>query len=118
MRHSLSKRRQLTLSQTKKVRFTTLPGTPPLANSQFATDVSNLLDCSPFMSNQPRSDMPAKITLFDTKTKPLYCFGSHPRNFISYQPQGKLLLTAGFGNLAGGVDVWDVSTRNKIAEFK
>jgi translation initiation factor 2A len=62
--------------------------------------------------------MPAKIQMFDAKTKPVYSFGNHPRNFLLYQPQGKLLLTAGFGNLAGGVDVWDISTRNKVAEFK
>ena len=62
--------------------------------------------------------MPARTQLFDTKNKPLHSFGSDPRNFLLYQPQGKLLLSAGFGNLAGGVDVWDMSTRNKVAEFK
>jgi len=56
--------------------------------------------------------------MFDTKTKPVYSFGAQPRNFLAYQPQGRLLLTAGFGNLAGGVDIWDISTRNKVAEFK
>lgn len=62
--------------------------------------------------------MPARTQLYDTKNKPLHSFGSEPRNFLLYQPQGKLLLSAGFGNLAGGVDVWDLSTRNKVAEFK
>lgn len=62
--------------------------------------------------------MPARTQLFDIKNKPQHSFGSDPRNFLLYQPQGKLLLSAGFGNLAGGVDVWDMSTRNKVAEFK
>nr|XP_019048990.1 translation initiation factor 2A [Kwoniella bestiolae CBS 10118]OCF27920.1 translation initiation factor 2A [Kwoniella bestiolae CBS 10118] len=62
--------------------------------------------------------MPARVQLFDMKAKPVHSFGSQHRNFLLYQPQGRLLLSAGFGNLAGGVDVWDVSTRNKVAEFK
>ncbi|AFR98792.1 translation initiation factor 2A [Cryptococcus neoformans C23] len=62
--------------------------------------------------------MPARTQMFDLKAKPVYSFGENPRNTLVYQPQGKLLLSAGFGNLAGGIDIWDVSTRNKIAEFK
>lgn len=62
--------------------------------------------------------MPARTQMFDLKAKPVYSFGESPRNTLVYQPQGKLLLSAGFGNLAGGIDIWDVSTRNKVAEFK
>ncbi|OCF36320.1 translation initiation factor 2A [Kwoniella heveanensis BCC8398] len=62
--------------------------------------------------------MPARVQMFDLKAKPVHSFGSQHRNFLLYQPQGRLLISAGFGNLAGGVDVWDVSTRNKVAEFK
>ncbi|WVO14696.1 hypothetical protein L204_102334 [Cryptococcus depauperatus] len=62
--------------------------------------------------------MPAKTQIFDLKAKPVFSFGENPRNFLAYQPQGKLLLSAGFGNLAGSVDIWDVSTRKKVAEFK
>ncbi|KAK8861714.1 hypothetical protein IAR55_002537 [Kwoniella newhampshirensis] len=62
--------------------------------------------------------MPSKTQLFDSKAKPVHSFGNQHRNFVQYQPQGRLLLSAGFGNLAGGVDVWDVSTRTKVAEFK
>ncbi|KAK4686187.1 translation initiation factor 2A, partial [Tremellales sp. Uapishka_1] len=62
--------------------------------------------------------MPARTQVFDNKAKAVHSFGSGHRNFLSYQPQGKLLLSAGFGNLAGGVDIWDVSTRKKVAEFK
>jgi len=64
------------------------------------------------------ADMPSRTQLFDSKTKPTHSFGSQHRNVLLYQPQGRLLLSAGFGNLAGGVDIWDVSTRNKVAEFK
>lgn len=62
--------------------------------------------------------MPARTVVFDTRAKPVHSFGSGPHNFLLYQPQGKLLLVAGFGNLQGGVDVLDVSTRKKIASFK
>lgn len=62
--------------------------------------------------------MPARTQTYDHKAKPIFNFGNNHRNFVSYQPQGRLLLSAGFGNLAGGVDVWEISTRKKIAEFK
>ena len=62
--------------------------------------------------------MPAKVQLYDLKARPIHNFGNQHRNVLSYQPQGRLLLTAGFGNLAGGIDIWDVSTRTKVAEFK
>lgn len=55
--------------------------------------------------------------MFDIRAKAVHSFGSAPRNFLSYQPQGRLLLSAGFGNLAGGIDIWEVSTRKKVAEF-
>ena len=63
-------------------------------------------------------DMPARTQLFDHKAKPTHSLGSQHRNFLLYQPQGRLLLSAGFGNLAGGVDIWDVVTQDKVAEFK
>lgn len=63
-------------------------------------------------------DMPAQVQMFDLKAKPIHSFGSQHRNFLLYQPQGRLLLSAGFGNLAGGIDIWEVSTRKKVAEFK
>jgi translation initiation factor 2A len=62
--------------------------------------------------------MPAQVKVFDTRGKPVHSFGPNHRNFLSYQPQGRLLLSAGFGNLAGGIDIWEVSTRKKVAEFK
>jgi len=62
--------------------------------------------------------MPSQVKVFDTRGKPVHSFGPNHRNFLSYQPQGRLLLSAGFGNLAGGIDIWEVSTRKKVAEFK
>jgi len=32
---------------------------------------------------------------------------SYPHNFISFNPQGRLVALAGFGNLQGKVDVYD-----------
>lgn len=95
----------------------TLPGIPLPGTSLFAMAVS-------FPSAALHrililiTDMPAQIQLFNTKAKSIYSFGAQHRNIILYQPQGRLLLTAGFGNLAGGVDIWDVSTRVKVAEFR
>ncbi|RXK39670.1 hypothetical protein M231_03024 [Tremella mesenterica] len=62
--------------------------------------------------------MPARVQLYDLKAKPIHSFGPQHRNVVMYQPQGRLLLSAGFGNLSGGVDIWDISTRNKVGEFQ
>ncbi|KAF8577018.1 translation initiation factor eIF-2A [Ramaria rubella] len=51
--------------------------------------------------------MPAKTVLFDQRVRTLHDFGSSPTNFISFNPQGRLILLAGFGNLAGKVDLYD-----------
>ncbi|KAM0748472.1 translation initiation factor eIF-2A [Meredithblackwellia eburnea MCA 4105] len=59
--------------------------------------------------------MPAKTVIFNTRVKILHDFGSHPRNFLAYNPQGRLLCIAGFGNLAGQVDIWDRRTLKKVA---
>lgn len=62
--------------------------------------------------------MPAKATLFDLRLNVLHEFGSLSRNFVSFNPQGRLLCIAGFGNLAGNVDIWDRSTLKKVASFQ
>lgn len=58
--------------------------------------------------------MPAKTTIFDSRVRAVHEFGSCPVNTISFNPQGRLLLLAGFGNLAGKVDVFD---RNQLAKI-
>ncbi|KAG1815826.1 eukaryotic translation initiation factor eIF2A-domain-containing protein [Suillus variegatus] len=58
--------------------------------------------------------MPAKTTLFDQRVRTLHDFGSSPHNFISFNPQGRLVALAGFGNLAGKIDIFDRRTLTKI----
>ncbi|GAA6002623.1 hypothetical protein JCM10207_007598 [Rhodosporidiobolus poonsookiae] len=58
--------------------------------------------------------MPAKTVIFDTRVKIISDFGLNPRNFLSYNPQGRLLCVAGFGNLAGQVDIYDRQTLKKV----
>ena len=58
--------------------------------------------------------MPAKTVLFDHRAKILHDFGTAFCNFISFNPQGRLLAIAGFGNLAGKVDIYDRRTLNKV----
>ncbi|EGO21883.1 hypothetical protein SERLADRAFT_451892 [Serpula lacrymans var. lacrymans S7.9] len=58
--------------------------------------------------------MPAKTMLFDQRVRTLHDFGSSPHNFISFNPQGRLLALAGFGNLAGKIDVFDRRTLQKV----
>lgn len=59
-------------------------------------------------------DMPAKTMIFDQRVRTLHDFGSAPHNTISFNAQGRLLFLAGFGNLAGKIDVFDRRTLNKI----
>ncbi|KAF8985252.1 eukaryotic translation initiation factor eIF2A-domain-containing protein [Cyathus striatus] len=64
----------------------------------------------------PRAEghMPAKTTLFDQRVRTLHDFGSAPHNFIAFNPQGRLIALAGFGNLAGKMDVFDRKTLTKV----
>ncbi|KAK4789969.1 hypothetical protein SAY86_017273 [Trapa natans] len=45
--------------------------------------------------------MPAKATVFDKKCNPLLELGTGPYNTIRWNPKGKILCLAGFGNLPG-----------------
>ncbi|KIY71317.1 translation initiation factor eIF-2A [Cylindrobasidium torrendii FP15055 ss-10] len=58
--------------------------------------------------------MPAKSVIFDQRVRKLHDFGSGPVNFISFNPQGRLVALAGFGNLAGKIDMYDRRTLAKI----
>jgi len=58
--------------------------------------------------------MPAKTMLFDQRVRTLHDFGASPNNFISFNPQGRLLALAGFGNLAGKIDIFDRRTLGKV----
>ncbi|XP_015189376.1 PREDICTED: eukaryotic translation initiation factor 2A [Polistes dominula] len=61
--------------------------------------------------------MPAKATLFNLKCEPIFEFGALHRNSIYYNPHGNILILAGFGNLSGIIQLWDVVNRKLIAEI-
>ncbi|KAF8309745.1 translation initiation factor eIF-2A [Clavulina sp. PMI_390] len=61
--------------------------------------------------------MPAKASLFDQRAKVTTDFGANPWNFIRYNPQARLLALAGFGNLAGKIDIFDRRTLNKVCQI-
>ena len=60
------------------------------------------------------TDMPAKAMLFDQRLRTLHDFGAAPINTISFNPHGRLVLLAGYGNLAGKTDIYDRRTLNKV----
>lgn len=57
--------------------------------------------------------MPAKTTLFNHRAVATHSFPLGPRNTIIFSPTGRFLLLAGFGNLAGQIDVIDLERDNK-----
>lgn len=61
--------------------------------------------------------MPAKTVLFDQRVNALHDFGASPHNFISFNPQGRLVALAGFGNLAGKLDIFDRRTLSKVCSI-
>lgn len=63
-------------------------------------------------------DMPAKTMLFDQRVRPLHDFGAAPVNFISFNPQGRLIALAGFGNLAGKIEVFDRRTLTRASTIE
>ncbi|KAI9822380.1 MAG: hypothetical protein M1827_000099 [Pycnora praestabilis] len=52
--------------------------------------------------------MPAKTTIFNVRAEATYSFALGPRNTISFSPHGRFVLVAGFGNLAGQMDIYDL----------
>jgi translation initiation factor 2A len=59
--------------------------------------------------------MPARVMLFDQRVRTLHDFGTSFSNYISFNPQSRLLLLGGFGNLAGKIDVYDRRSLTKIS---
>lgn len=59
--------------------------------------------------------MPAKAKLFNHKAEPLFDFGTGPRNTCVFNAHGNILLVAGFGNLRGSMEFWDVRKKTLIA---
>ncbi|XP_022761533.1 eukaryotic translation initiation factor 2A-like [Durio zibethinus] len=58
--------------------------------------------------------MPASATVFDKKCKPLLELGSGPYNTIRWNPKGKFLCLAGFGNLPGDMAFWDFLDKKQL----
>lgn len=52
--------------------------------------------------------MPAKATIFNDRAVATHSFPLGPRNTINFSPTGRFALVAGFGNLAGQIDVYDL----------
>ncbi|KAH8888602.1 translation initiation factor eIF-2A [Thozetella sp. PMI_491] len=52
--------------------------------------------------------MPAKTTIFNQRAVATHSFPLGPRNTIIFSPTGRFVLVAGFGNLAGQIDVYDL----------
>ncbi|EOO01998.1 putative eukaryotic translation initiation factor 2a protein [Phaeoacremonium minimum UCRPA7] len=52
--------------------------------------------------------MPAKTTIFNHRAVAQHSFPIGPRNTIIFSPTGRFVLVAGFGNLAGQIDVYDL----------
>ncbi|THH08700.1 hypothetical protein EW145_g2523 [Phellinidium pouzarii] len=58
---------------------------------------------------------PMKAVLFDSQVRIVHDFGTAPQNFISFNPQGRLIALAGFGNMSGKLIVYDRRTLEKVA---
>ncbi|KAK8204056.1 eukaryotic translation initiation factor-like protein subunit eIF2A [Phyllosticta capitalensis] len=52
--------------------------------------------------------MPAKTTIFNQRAVATHNFNLGPRNTILFSPHGRFVLVAGFGNLAGQMDIYDL----------
>lgn len=62
--------------------------------------------------------MPASATIFDKKCKCLFELGMGPYNTVRWNPRGKFLCLAGFGNLPGDMAFWDVIEKKKLGTTK
>jgi len=52
--------------------------------------------------------MPAKTVIFNSKAQAVHTFPLGPRNTVLFSPHGRFVLVAGFGNLAGQMDIYDL----------
>jgi len=52
--------------------------------------------------------MPAKTTIFNQRAVAQHNFSLAPRNTILFSPHGRFVIVAGFGNLAGQMDIYDL----------
>ncbi|KAL4586830.1 hypothetical protein LXL04_011474 [Taraxacum kok-saghyz] len=62
--------------------------------------------------------MPAMATIFDKKGNPLLELGTGPYNTIRWNPNGKFICVAGYGNLPGDMAFWDYIEKKQIGSTK
>jgi translation initiation factor 2A len=63
--------------------------------------------------------MPPKTTIFNVKAQAVHNFPTAPRNTIAFSPHGRFVIVAGFGNLQGDVDIYDLTKNfNKVSQLK
>eukprot|EP00111_Clytia_hemisphaerica_P007090 TCONS_00020590-protein len=62
--------------------------------------------------------MPAKAALFNMKAEPIFDFGTGARSTCSYNAHGNILCLAGFGNLPGEMEMWNVEARKLVCKPK
>uniref|UniRef100_T1PCP2 Eukaryotic translation initiation factor 2A n=1 Tax=Musca domestica TaxID=7370 RepID=T1PCP2_MUSDO len=62
--------------------------------------------------------MPSKAALYNLKCDVIFDFKEGPRNCAYFNPFGNLVVLAGFGNLPGNVEIWDVKMKEMIANIK
>lgn len=62
--------------------------------------------------------MPARATVFDKKCNPLLELGTGPYNTIRWNPKGKFICVAGFGNLPGDMAFWDYTEKKMLGTTK
>ncbi|OTA37316.1 hypothetical protein BTJ68_03047 [Hortaea werneckii EXF-2000] len=63
--------------------------------------------------------MPAKTTIFNARAIPQHSFNLGPRNTIIFSPHGRFVIVAGFGNLAGTMDIYDLEKNyDKVATIE
>ncbi|CAL9056477.1 unnamed protein product [Musa banksii] len=62
--------------------------------------------------------MPARATIFDRKCNPLLELGQGSYNTIRFNPKGRLICLAGFGNLPGDMAFWDYTEKKLLGTTK
>ncbi|XP_026421073.1 eukaryotic translation initiation factor 2A-like [Papaver somniferum] len=62
--------------------------------------------------------MPAKATVFNKKCHPLLELGEGPYNTIRWNPKGRYLCLAGFGNLPGDMAFWDYKEKKLLGSTR
>lgn len=63
-------------------------------------------------------NIPSRATLFNLKCDSVFDFGEGPRNSCYFNDFGNLLILAGFGNLQGYVELWDMVKKVQIGKLQ